>query len=205
MHAAFLPTMNGRLSRRRGGVTRRRRDVGRARSSARPGKVTARESVKHTTGNGAGEHRIELIHASQSASRRAMLHVPNSIRRHGGRVDEESAKLAAGAERVRAVVYDVAGPRDEVANGTHLPRRPTRSSREGARPLGRRRRPAVGAAWDVAAPSRPVMTAPPRATADPGGLEGRTRESHHGAQDACAVQRRGSAEACCPSAARLVR
>ena len=36
-------------------------------------------------------------------------------------VDSNSgAKVVAGAERVRAVAYDVAGPRDEVANGTHL-------------------------------------------------------------------------------------
>ena len=33
---------------------------------------------------------------------------------------DPGAKVVAGAERVRAVAYDVAGPRDEVANGAHL-------------------------------------------------------------------------------------
>ena len=50
-----------------------------------------------------------------------LAHVELQLVADARRVDREARHVVvAGAERVRAVAYDVAGPRDEVANGTHL-------------------------------------------------------------------------------------
>ena len=50
-----------------------------------------------------------------------LAHVELQLVADARRVDREARHVVvAGAERVRPVVYDVAGPRDEVANGAHL-------------------------------------------------------------------------------------